>query len=202
MSLTCSLAQPSLPRHESKLELAASRARANLRPLTQLCVHVRTMALQYPICGFVSLSLKLDVSHLRVVHAKDRAFNIMCGVGGCREVFRAFSAFNSHIYRHHRDAIGISQFRDDSTVDLSDRSAIPACSVTEYDSHTFAFENNTCSSATKSTTRPIGIPPADMKEEAARFLLLLREGWQKSQVVITDVVTGCKNLCQHAILLQ
>ena len=65
------------------------------------------MAMQCPICGLVLLILKLYVSHLRLVHAKDPNFNLMCGVGGCREVFRAFSAFNSHIYRHHREAIGI-----------------------------------------------------------------------------------------------
>ena len=36
------------------------------------------------------------------------SFNVLCGVSGCREVFRTFSAFNSHIYRHHRSEIGIS----------------------------------------------------------------------------------------------
>ena len=39
-----------------------------------------------------STTLKLYVSHLRVVHAKDPKFSIICGVAGCREVFRAFSA--------------------------------------------------------------------------------------------------------------
>ena len=65
--------------------------------------------MQCQICGLILLTLKLYVSHLRLVHAKDPAFSIMCGVSGCREVFRAFSAFSSHIYRHHRKAIGVAQ---------------------------------------------------------------------------------------------
>ena len=50
-----------------------------------------------PLCSSPSPTLKLYVSHLRVMHSKDPSFSILCGVGGCREVFRTFSAFNSHI---------------------------------------------------------------------------------------------------------
>ena len=61
------------------------------------------------LCRVSTPTLKLYVSHLRVMHAKDEAFNVLCGVNDCREVFRTFSAFNSHIYRHHRVKVGISQ---------------------------------------------------------------------------------------------
>ena len=37
----------------------------------------------------------------------------MCGVTGCREVFRTFSAFNSHIYHNHRAEVGIIPFGED-----------------------------------------------------------------------------------------
>lgn len=61
-----------------------------------------------PFCGDISSMLKLYVSHLRVIHSKDANISVLCGVRGCREVFRTFSAFNSHVYRHHRSEVGVS----------------------------------------------------------------------------------------------
>ena len=156
--------------------------------------------LQCPICKFISLNLKLYVSHLRLVHAKDPAFDIMCGVGGCREVFRAFSAFNSHIYRHHRDAIGITATHD-SIVESSDASAALVYSATDYQFETSAVVvepiNTSTTTTTSGNSRRV---VSDLKEIAAKFLLALREGRQISQAAITDVITGCKDLCQHTIL--
>ena len=62
-----------------------------------------------PLCPTTSSTLREYVSHLRIVHSKDAKFNVICGVGRCREVFHAFSAFNSHIYRHHRDLMGLDR---------------------------------------------------------------------------------------------
>ena len=61
-----------------------------------------------PLCTSPSSTLKLYVSHLRVMHSKDPSFNILCGIGDCWEVFRTFSAFNSHVYRHHRSDLGMT----------------------------------------------------------------------------------------------
>ena len=61
------------------------------------------------LCGIPSPTLKLYISHLRTVHGKDPNFNVMCNIDGCREVFRTFSAFNSHVYRHHRMAVGLEK---------------------------------------------------------------------------------------------
>ena len=62
-----------------------------------------------PLCSVSSPTLRLHVSHLRVTHAKEDSFSLLCGVNDRREVFRTFSAYNSHIYRHHRTEVGISQ---------------------------------------------------------------------------------------------
>lgn len=70
-------------------------------------------------CLFYSVpcsTLKLYVSHLQSQHAKDPSFNILCGITDCREAFWTFSAFNSHIYRHHHSAIGILRGSEDHTV--------------------------------------------------------------------------------------
>lgn len=60
-------------------------------------------------CSSLHATLREYVSHLRVIHAKDPKFNLMCVVGNCREVFRAFSAFSSHVYRRHRSVMGVGR---------------------------------------------------------------------------------------------
>ena len=152
--------------------------------------------MQCQICGLILLTLKLYVSHLRLVHAKDPAFSIMCGVSGCREVFRAFSAFSSHIYRHHRKAIGVAQ--PDSSPDRTESPAFPICSASDYEFETEAAAE--CDFPAGNTTISKSGDSGDVKDKAAKFLLGLREGRQISQAAITDVISGCKSLCQHTIM--
>ena len=158
------------------------------------CTEMATNKLQCQICGLVLLSLKLYVSHLRLVHAKDLNFNIMCGVSGCREVFRAFSAFNSHIYRHHREAIGIGSTTEQELESLTS----PLHSASEYEAESVAAA--AACNRDPPTAAPVSVVGRNMKEEAARFLLTLREGRQISQAAIDDVISGCKSLCQHTIM--
>ena len=167
--------------------------------------------LQCPICSSTSLTLKLYVSHLRIVHSNDPAFNVMCGVGGCREVFRAFSAFNSHIYRHHRAAIGVTSNADDSRtveVGFSDTASLlnsagdlelPGDTSTgiceSYGASEVLAEHN---STTAESRVEVAKRIVDSQSEtAAKFLLSLREGRQISQVAVADLICGCKELCQQ-----
>lgn len=156
-----------------------------------------TKELKCPICGLILLTLKLYVSHLRLVHAKDTNFNIMCGVSGCREVFRAFSAFNSHVYRHHRDAIGVATIQD-STLGHSSSSAAPVQHGSDYEIESDSPVMPSVS-ATTAVTCDIHVV-SDVRKKAAKFLLSLRDGRQISQAALTDVITGCKDLCQHTIM--
>ena len=61
-----------------------------------------------PLCGFLSPSLQLYVSYFRMVHSEYPNFSVSCGIDGCVELFRSFSAYNSHVYRRHRSALGIN----------------------------------------------------------------------------------------------
>lgn len=158
---------------------------------------------QCVLCGIPSPSLKLYISHLRTVHGKDPNFNVMCNINECREVFRAFSAFNSHVYRHHRVAVGLekpatvcddAQANDSSVVDTD----LPELGCLEMDSqnlicseehpaielHKVGGSPSTC---TRSQQELLG-------HHAAVFLLNLREGHQVSQVAIRDVIAGCRRL--------
>ena len=163
-----------------------------------------TDVMDCPLCGSPSLNFRLYVSHLRLVHAKDQCFNIMCGVDACREVFRTFSAFNSHVYRHHRNRFGTGV--DDSVATAAEQRPAPSLVMPME-----AFLSDTeqhCALAGDSDDE-LGSSPVVEKPDtncqylqavtSAKFLLKLREGHQVSQVAIADVTTGCKTLCKQAV---
>lgn len=134
----------------------------------------------------------------------------MCGVDGCREVFRAFSAFNSHVYRHHRSVIGLGTGSTEPqqpallTCESSDQA--PGPSFQEgyaYDiPEEFVGLQDLTEDSDQDDLRSTLQRAADSREHlqtvtAAKFLLQLREGRQISQVAISDVTTGCKTLCKQ-----
>ena len=66
-------------------------------------------AKQCSLCSYFSPSLSQHVSHLRLVHSQDPNFFVKCGIEGCSSHFSTFAAFSTHIYRHHRSALGLIQ---------------------------------------------------------------------------------------------
>ena len=167
-----------------------------------------------PLCGSPSTTLKLYVSHLRVRHSKDPAFNVFCGVGGCREVFRTFSAFSSHIYRHHRADMSIlrSEAPDITrtpTLNLTNSTLVAdqleRMEVEEYDD---SLEKNDsllstlipgCDDSNHSQFPGTSASVMNATMVAAKLLLRLREGHQVSQVAISEVISGCRLLCNQAL---
>ena len=64
-------------------------------------------AIQCPLCEQFALTISRYISHLHLVHSKDRSFSVVCEISGCKEVFGAFSGLNTHVYWHHRAALGL-----------------------------------------------------------------------------------------------
>ena len=127
----------------------------------------------------------------------------MCGIDGCREVFTAFAAFNSHIYRHHRAAVGVARNEED----MGGTDNVEA--VGTYDSVLLDVDSGdedvySCATAAARSDYPSETdtqPQAkklDKDTTAAKFLLGLREGHQVSQAAVADVICGCKELCHLA----
>ena len=83
--------------------------------------------IQYPLCSYQVLKLKQLVSHLRLVHSGDPNFELVCGIGGCQQKFCTFSAFNSHVYRIHRAALGLQA----ELHDVSDEDNPPSMSSSQ-----------------------------------------------------------------------
>ena len=155
-----------------------------------------------PICMSPSPTFKLYVSHLRLVHSKDPSFKIMCGVDNCREVFGAFSAFNSHVYRHHREIIF-----GGSTMEPQQPPLLPMCGDSnQLPGHSFELDilevedEDSDSSINENSDYSIQRSSEHLQAlAAAKFILKLREGRQISQIAISDVMMGCKNLCKHTV---
>lgn len=166
-----------------------------------------------PLCRHSLPTLKLFVSHLRVLHSKDPSFSILCGVRGCREVFGAFSAFSSHIYRHHRSDMGISSLPKSSTCvlsspemsDPSDLSVIDESMEWQGQQQDIDFLTQDCDDPTQIPASASGQTSSSSSSEfnqtvtAAKMLLQLREGHQVSQVAISEIVSCCKSLCNQAV---
>lgn len=169
-----------------------------------------------PLCLVSSPTLRLHVSHLRITHTKEDSFRVLCGVNDCREVFHTFSAFNSHIYRHHRTEVGIGQLAgveshcsilpgqevrsDVIPLDIS-RCLESGADVNDRDGGMHSSENFVMTQDTFVTTLSTryNAVPSDPSLVAAEMLLQLREGHQVSQVALTDVVSGCRSICSQAL---
>ena len=154
-------------------------------------------AIQCPLCEQFAPTLPLYISHLRLVHSKDRSFSVVCGIGGCKEVFGAFSGLNTHVYRHHRAALGLEHplvsamsaslaaFEPtDCDFDAIDVGSGPN---TDLDWSEASVAEQPCSKS---------YPPGF---SAARFILQLRDGRQVTQVALAEIKEGCNKLCNEAV---
>ena len=170
-----------------------------------------------PFCGDLSPTLKLYVSHLRVIHSKDANFSVLCGVRGCREVFRTFSAFNSHVYHHHRSEVGVTNAAagagpcsileengsNDVNYDIADvvdyseftalTAAFPGAPSDLADDRGAHCRLSSASSVNSDVFNRL------QKQTAAKMMLQLREGRQVSQIALTEIISSCRQLCSQAI---
>ncbi len=158
---------------------------------------------QCPICEYLSPSLVLHVSHLRLVHSQDPSFRFSCNIGGCSQQFLAFSAFNSHVYREHRVALGLEKSGEIiSSMNPAPSNAVQISSETaladEYE-QTDGSEHGPYTSADQPSFSGASDHVEYLKENA-EFIMRLSEGRQLSQVAITDVIKGCRSVCQQAVL--
>ena len=165
-----------------------------------------------PLCSLAFPALKLYVSHLRVTHSKEKTFSVMCGVNSCREVFRTFSAFNSHIYCHHRTEMGVNAFSEgDITQDQADSVSMSqpcysghaedAAGILE-DDRTYEFPSTSNSLMPRYQGTSTATFDQSLSLTAAKMLLQLREGHQVSQVALLDVISCCRFLCKQALSMS
>ena len=165
------------------------------------------------LCECYAPSLSLYVSHLRLVHGDDPSFCVVCGIDGCKEHFETFSGFNSHIYRHHRRAIGVDSTTGEEPEQDPDWTSPAHVSFSltavclesgDHDDVDNISIHNKLSMHDLPDMQHIpgttGTPVEETTEvSAAKFLLHMREGRHISQVAVADVIAGYKSLYKQSV---
>ena len=167
------------------------------------------------LCATRLPSLASYISHLRLVHATDRSFNIMCGINNCSNTFKSFGGFNSHVYRHHRDALGLMKpVQQDELSDLGNGNTAndsysyitdPLSSHGDYDYSGACFHSDSLPEQQPMVYdmwHLLGISQEQQKKTAASFLLKLREVCRVSEKSIGDIIDGTTHLFNQAFMVS
>ena len=164
------------------------------------CKMATSQAVLCPLCAYLSPSLVLHVSHLRLVHASNRSFRLSCNIEECTEEFRSFSSYNSHVYRKHRVALGLEQI-EEVQCDPQQSEMPTDGEFSNTDEDVTFIDNFGCEGQdqTETTSRPED-RKALIQKESAGFLLSLIEEDGVSQVAINKIVRTCRKLCQQSVM--
>ena len=106
---------------------------------------------------------------------------------------------NSHMYRHHREAVGLMHASTDHSrpdpVDYLLENSIQAYNEPVLDASLLTSSSDEKEFVGASVTARID--PIAQSVPAATFLLQLRESHQISQAATADIVTGCRTLFEN-----
>ena len=149
------------------------------------------------ICSAAS-HLKFHVSeyikHLKIFHAHQPDFKVICGIGGCQRSFTNLGTFQNHIYGVHSDRS--CTITEESTVmNNTELGSEDDCSDDDnfdsdqpyYDDNVETDGNQQCSS--RST----------IQKSSALFLLGIKEKFKLTQSTVNGVVQGVTAMNQHHI---
>ena len=149
------------------------------------------------LCNYLSPNLQLHVSHVRLVHGKDKEFHMFCEIDNCKEQFYSFSAFNTHVYRKHRRAMGLDKSEDCDEA----HETCPQTNIIEAENdHAVTFDDGDSEIFDEEGCRDVDYEmaptvQADCQKYSAEFLLKLMEGRRLTNIAISNVIDGCRTLC-------
>ena len=171
-----------------------------------------------PLCSGVrefSTFLKL-FRHITVFHQNDARFQITCNLDAtCGVVYRTFSAYKSHIYRHHvqhlhssYESTVVSNIIDNNNVQLNNQNIDEPKDQTNFVDEYAEFDsiNNedeheedyyTTSSLSKNDQTNNILSMMDVKRSYVTFLLQLREDFFLPKTTINTVSNYIVTLIEH-----
>ena len=144
-----------------------------------------------PLCSTNLPNVANWLSHIRLVHSSDPNFAITCGIDQCARTFKKFSAFNSHIYRNHRDVVML--LKEEVPVTHDAGNSYEGIS-TERFQPVVTVENTL-----PEVSQLLNIDKEEQEIASAKFILKLKEGRSMSQTSVNDVVEGCQLLFDHTL---
>lgn len=148
------------------------------------------------LCGYLSPNLPKHVSHVRHVHKEDCDLKLPCCFGECKKNFQTTSAFSTHVYRYHREEMDLSpragsgELRSFDQVDDSPSKGIYQDAMIDSSDNILAEPGFTF----------IEYDPLENKKMNAKFLLKLTEGRRLTQVALSDVIQGCRDICARTAI--
>jgi hypothetical protein len=158
-------------------------------------------SLSCQLCGYLSPTLRIYISHLRQVHSKDDKFSVICGIQQCRLRFSTFGAYNSHVYRMHRSSLGLNIARSNDERQISEPEVTESLSLEEvYQVPTYRFENSDPPEELQyDVWHLLGMDQDQQQKEAATFLLKLKEVCNVSERTVSEVITGYQGLLTNTL---
>ena len=141
------------------------------------------------LCSLIFPHLRSYVSHLRQVHLEGPFSKLDCVVQDCPQSFRTFGALNTHVYRVHRNQLGL----DTSSQPILHTEDEANVSVITPDYHCCSV-GGVPDEIEYDVMQILGTDGSYQQREAAKFLLRLKEVRNMSDRAIADVIDGCKSL--------
>ena len=127
--------------------------------------------------------------HIRQVH-KHFSGAVRCGIGGCPTTATSYESLRQHLYKKHREVLHTtnSGIEDEEVVDN------PFDTSTESQIDSDSTSMNEVSTALHSMSSP----NKKRKQEAAKFILKIRDGKNLPQTVVDDIVTDTQLLLDES----
>ena len=155
------------------------------------------------LCRLLSPDLRSYISHVRQVHSKDPNFSLTCEIRECSQQFSSFGAFNSHVYRAHRDSLGLNTSANDDAVHQhsSEAPTSSTLSATQSDFPVlYCFGDHELPEDLQyDIWHLLGVDQQQEQREAAKFLLKLKEICRVSEHTVNKVVSGYRRLFAHSL---
>lgn len=165
----------------------------HLRPNMEQHIFTCTM------CSAAS-HLKLHVSdyvkHLKIFHAHQSDFKVICGIGGCQRSYTNLGTFQNHIYGMHSDGSCtiIEETEERILMNSTDLELDSESDAVYSDTDELYYENDVETDSSQQCSSE-----SIIQKSSALFLLGIKEKFKLTQSSINGIVQGVTALNQHHI---
>ena len=136
----------------------------------------------------LKLSLTDYLKHLRLFHANQADFRVICGIDGCQRRFKHAGTYQNHIYTVHKQCTFVCNSNEGHST-VGDNS-VSRCSMTVDEASDEADISQPVDDKQPTT-------PPSLHHSSALFLLGLKEKFKLSQVAMQGIIEGITTLSQH-----
>lgn len=134
------------------------------------------------------------IKHLKIFHAHQPDFKVICGIGGCQRSYTNLGTFQNHIYGMHSDDCVITEERIESDNNAESENDCSSTNDTDHD-EPYCETIDTGSNQQCSSTQSHSI----IQKSSALFLLGIKEKFKLTQSSVNGIVQGITALNQHHI---